>query len=289
MTAACRANCGTPLDSFLVEWDGHGLHPTCRQEPEPVVPRLASILERHQQGFARSKQRHIGPSEIGVDCDRALAYRMFAPDRIETLKWAPLLGTWAHAGIAEALAQENRLLKRERYLIERRVSVSTELGITGQVDAYDQDTDEVIDWKLTGKTRMAHYIKHGPGPTYRIQAHLYGLGWRNEGKTPTSVRVVFLPKWSASIDDAWEWAEPFNPALAEDALRRLSRVKFLATTVAVEAEPRNFSLIPANEGDECTYCPFRRSGGPADASGCPGNTSKLAAKAKTNFEKGLLG
>lgn len=287
----CRGGCGVPLDDFLVEPDGRGLHPTCKALIEPVLPTLQAILNRHQNGpGTRSAQVHIGPSQIGVECDRALAYRVFGVPKVndEGLKWAPLLGTWAHAGIAEALHEENKALGRERYLIERRLTVSSALDIGGQCDVYDIDTDEVIDWKLIGMTAMKGYKAHGPGETYRTQAHLYGLGWRNAGYSPRSVRVVFLPKWSITIMDGIEWCEPFRPDIAEAALRRLQRVTYLGTAVAVTQEPRNFALIPSNPGDPCTFCEWRRAGGPADETGCPGNTAEVMASATSKFNDGLI-
>lgn len=288
---ACRGNCGVPLDPALVEPDGDGLHPTCKEPIGPVIPHLARVLARHDASRPRSTQAQLGPSQIGEPCDRALAYRAFGipPARGEGLKWAPLLGTWAHAGIATALAEENRRLSRERYLIERRVVVSESLGITGNCDAYDTDRDEVIDWKLVGMTALKRYAAHGPGEVYRVQAHLYGLGWTNQGLNPASVRVVFLPKWSACITDGLEWAEPYNHVIADDALRRLQRVIFLGSTVALDQEPRNFALIPGDDtGEACTYCNWRRPGGPADATGCPGDTAEVLDRATAKFADGLI-
>lgn len=289
--ALCRG-CGGRLDAILVEPDGDGIHPMCRAEPAPILPTLAGILDRHQNGIGtRSQQRHIGPSEVGDPCDRALGYRLQRVPRArdEGLKWAPLIGTWAHTGIAEALTQENERLKRPRYLIEERVEIAPPLLPGGQVDCYDTDTEEVIDWKLTGKTRMTHYRRHGPGDVYRTQAHLYAYGWRKAGKDPKSVRIVFLPKWSVDLLDGYEWSEPYRPEIAENALRRLQRVTYLTTAVAVAADARNWALIPSAPGsDNCTYCPWRRPGGPADATGCPGDSDEVLAKATASMGRGLV-
>lgn len=290
MTGQCRAGCGERLDPFLIEHDGDGLHANCKAPIAPILPRLAGILERHQAGMSRSRQRAIGPSQVGDPCDRALGYRLHGVPMVrdEGLKWAPLLGTWAHAGIAEALAQENELLGRERYLIERRVEISPPTLPGGQVDAYDTDTDEVIDWKLIGKTSMTDKRRHGPGDVYRVQAHLYGLGWANAGMTPRGVRIVFLPKWSVTVMDGFEWTEAYRPDVAHDAIRRLARVDHLGTVLAVQKEPRNWALLPSAPGDGCTYCPWRRQGGPADDTGCPGNTDQIQAKAEASFARGLV-
>lgn len=291
MTGRCRAGCGSPLDASLIEHDGDGLHPSCVAPAAPVLPELERILARHQAGTQRSLQRRIGPSEIGVECDRQLGYRLFGPahHKEEALRWAPLVGTWCHAGIAQALAEENTALRRERYLIERRVTVSEELGIAGTTDCYDLDTREVVDWKVVGKTRMQHYRRHGPGATYEVQAQLYGRGWDNAGADPRSVRVVFLPRWSHLISDGWEWAAPYNPAQADAALQRLARIGSLGRALGLSDAGGSWSVLAATVSDEtCRYCPWRRAGGPADATGCPGNSAETYERAAESFGRGLV-
>lgn len=275
---ACRA-CGVDLDPSLVDADGTGLHPTCRVAPAPVLPELYRVLARHQQGSERSRQRVMGPSEIGNPCDRALAYSLVGVEKVndEPLKWAPLVGTWGHAGIAEAYSEENARLGRERYLIERRVPLPAESVVRGgRVDLFDLDTGEVIDWKFVGKTRMTHYRRHGPGSVYRTQAHTYGLGYERLGYDPVSVRIVFLPKWSAVLSDGYEWAEPYDSAVALGALSRVEAVRSLADALDVARHPERFALIATGDEPECTYCPWLRpwhtddANAPASSTGCPG-------------------
>lgn len=287
----CRAGCGEPLADVLVDRDGEGIHACCIAPPMPMLPELHAILGRHQAGSDRSQQKRIGPSEIGLECDRQLAYRLFGPARHkdETLRWAPLVGTWGHAGIASALAQENAAIGRNRYLIEQRVEVAPELGISGVTDCFDTDRSEVVDWKFVGKTRMMHYRRRGPGSVYHIQAHLYGRGWVNAGLEPRSVRIVFLPRWSHDLNDGWEWCEPYQPAVADEALERLVRVRDLGDALGLSATGGPWSIVAAQVGEWCRFCPWRRPGGEADASGCPGDTEELRVKAVQSFAKGLIG
>jgi hypothetical protein len=288
MTGHCRAGCGVELDATLIEADGDGLHPSCHEPIGPVIPRLAGILARHQAAMPRSRQIRVGPSQLGVECDRALAYQAFGHPGRGGLAWAPLVGTWAHTGIAAALEAENVRIGRRRYLVEARVTVSEEMGISGTTDAYDQDTDEVMDWKLVGKWSLDHYRRHGPGGVYRTQAHLYALGWRNAGYIPRGVRVVFLPRASANLDDGHEWAEPPDYELAEAALRRYERVVALGHAVMLDRMPAHFALIPATTGDACRFCDYRRPGGPADGTGCPGDTAQALAKAEGSMGAGIV-
>lgn len=274
--------CGDDLDPSLWESSGGpGVHATCRRPIGPVVPDLATILLRHYRALPRSTQTTIGPSQVGDPCDRAIGYRLanVPPVSDEGLKWAPLLGTWTHAGIARALHEENERLGRERYLIERRIAIDPPLVPSGETDVYDMDTDEVIDWKLVSAKSIKEKRRSGsPGRLYRIQAQSYALGWSRAGFDVQSVRVVFLPKSSISIHDAYEWSEPFDPELAEQALARVRRIDRLMKALGVEADPSAWALLPgAPERDNCSWCPWLRQTSiysddrnPADATGCPG-------------------
>jgi hypothetical protein len=289
MSAECRGGCGVELDHALIDADGAGIHPSCVAPPEPVLPILREVLARHQAGSARSRQVALGPSEAGNPCDRALAYAMHGVPRVseESLKWAPLVGTWGHDGIARALAEENVRLGRDRFLIEQRVALPSEVIPSGTTDLYDTDSDTVIDWKFVGKTRMLHYRRHGPGEVYRIQAHLYARGWEAADFTPRTVCVVFLPRWSHLFSDGWEWAEPYDRDLADSTLARVAGIKRLGDALKLVEHGERYAYVAANPGapiirdgwplgENCRYCPWHRSWhegrGPADETGCPGLT-----------------
>lgn len=233
-----------------------------------ILADLYDILAAHQGGQGRSMQKSIGPSEIGNPCDRALAYRLahVPPVNEEPLKWAPLVGTWGHDGLARALDETNKRLGRERYLVERRVQVSGD--ISGVTDLYDMDTDEVIDWKFVGKTRLATYKRKGPGATYRVQAHLYGRGWALAGFPVRSVRVVFLPRWSHLLTDGWEWAEPYDAVLAAKALVRLEGIKSRV------GAGHHFNSFDGKPEETCRFCKWHRpaTDGRTDETGCPGES-----------------
>lgn len=274
MSTTCRADCGEPLSGM----DDTGLHPTCRAPVQDMLPTLRAILARHQGAMPRSRQVEPGPSQLGEPCDRAMAYRLaeVAPPRPYELKWAPLLGTWTHAGLAEALRQENERLGRERYLIERQVVVSRDPRIVGTVDCYDVDVDEVIDWKLVSAASIARKRKLGPGRVYRTQVHAYGLGWRNAGMSPRSVRIVLLPKSALEVTLGYEWSEPFDATVATDALSRMRGLQQLTKVLDLPGEPQNWPLVRASPDapEDCKWCDWRRDEwlpyALADHTGCPG-------------------
>lgn len=264
--------------------------PTVSREGEPgtILDRLGDILGRYQRGLARSQQRTIGPSQIGVECDRALGYRLYQiPEaRPDALAWAPLLGVWSHAGLAEAMQQENERLGRERYLIERTVEVAPELGINGSCDCYDLDTDEVIDWKLVGKWSLEQFAADGAGPLYATQAQLYGLGWERAGLTPRRVTVAFLPRASHRLADAVLWSVPYSRSDAEAALDRLVRVLGVAKLAAEGIMP--WAAVAASPGKACRYCPWLNTSIPAaDSRGCPGDTARTQ-RAAERYAEGLI-
>lgn len=50
----------------------------------------------------RSLQRAIGPSEVGIECDRRLAYKLLGhPERDGGDGWLPTVGTGVHSWLEE--------------------------------------------------------------------------------------------------------------------------------------------------------------------------------------------
>jgi hypothetical protein len=285
----CRV-CGEWLDQVHSDV---GTHPTCDPEPQPAeeppstVHELAGILIDWEATRPRTLQRSIGPSEIAVPCDRRLGYALHSatPTDGGNVKWAPLVGTAVHAVIAEALEAENRRLGRERWLVERRVHPDP--MISGSCDAYDVDTDCVIDWKVVGKTSLEQYARHGPGAQYQGQIHIYGRGWQRAGRAPRWVRIVFLPRASHTFDDAYEWTAPYSRRTADEALDRMYRISELLTTLGVDEHPDMWAAVPAAPDRLCNWCPYLRRGGPADHTGCPGDTDGEATQL-AKFKEGLI-
>ena len=272
--ASC-AVCGEPLDAVLADV---GTHPSCDPEPaggEPppsTVGELAGVLLDFDANSVRSRQVAIGPSQIAVSCDRRLAYSLAgsgarADGRV---KWAPLMGTAVHALIADALVAENVRLGRERWLVEQRVH--PDATISGSCDAYDVDTDTVIDWKLVGPTTIDTARRKGPGAQYEGQIHLYGRGWQRAGRHPKWVRIVFLPR-SVDFDDAFEWTAPYSRRAADAALERMYAIGEQMERLDVANVPANWEQIAAAPGRMCGWCPYMRRGTPADDTGCPGDVA----------------
>lgn len=215
----------------------------------------------------RSVQTELGPSEIGDECARRMGHKLLGSQRRQQPpNWKAGMGTWAHAGLADVLDQENvrcapDLGGVERFLVEHRVEVGS--GVFGTVDAYDQITATVIDWKTCGRTMLRKYRTFGPGATYQLQAHLYGLGIRATGRPVDTVMIIFLPR-QGDLSEAYVWHEPFDPDLAEAALQRYDGIRALVEAMglaALDALP----MAPA----WCTHCPFYDD--PHGSGSCPGH------------------
>ena len=190
--------------------------------------------------------------------------------------WAAVQGVAVHAWLAEVFRGENERLGRERYLVEQRVQPVTDAGalglpgnLAGSCDLFDRDTGTVADWKLTSPDRLRHYAANGPGQKYRTQAHLYGRGLANAGEHVTGVSIVFLPR-AASLGALHIWAEPYDQAVTEAALRRLAAIRDAIIALDLERSPGRWGFFPTAPGS-CRHCPWLKPGSRYLAMGCPGH------------------
>lgn len=237
--------------------------------PPSTVVELEQILARYEADRPRSKQTALGPSEVGMECQRALAYRLLnTPEKPDPrLPWAPLVGTAVHATIAEALEAENKRLGRERWIVEHRVSAADDLA--GSCDAYDKDTCTVIDWKAVGDKSLAT-LPHDMKPEYETQAHIYGLGFENAGVEVRWVRICLLARASHDFRLSREWTRPYDRGHAERALARLAETKKLITGLKLAMGDAGWAQVPGTSSKPCSWCKWYRPGAAPTRAGCPG-------------------
>jgi hypothetical protein len=222
----------------------------------------------------RSLQIAVGPSQLGTPCTRRLAYQILDWDpkpNSDADPWASVIGTSVHAWMAAAYEEENRQLGHQRYLIEQRVWLPG--GITGSSDLYDRETGVNNDWKVTSLDNLKKYRRDGPGPQYRIQAHLYALGMQLAGEKPEHVAITFLPR-GGRIDGLWVWTEPYIPQVAVDALRRYQDTCTAIGMLIPDTAPERWAMFPTADA-HCLWCPWHLPGSADLSQGCPGhNPSK---------------
>lgn len=237
----------------------------------PLKTELIGVIQWRAANLPRSLQTAIGPSELGVDCMRRLAYRLTGTATVNTTAdpWFSIVGTAVHDWLSVATDDWNaRIANRIHYLAEERVTATNgTFSVTGSCDLYVDG--RVVDYKIVGPSALKKYRDRGPSNQYRVQVHTYGLGHQQAGRPVDEVALAFLPR-NGYLTDAYVWAEPFQPQVAVDALGRAHSIQQLAQVLPP-------ALIPAVTDEAmCAFCPFYRPGGPADASGCPGPTKTPA-------------
>jgi len=235
---------------------------------------ITSMIRNKYENTPRHQQRYMGPSEIGHPCPRHIALRLMDEDgcNVGGDPWPSIVGTACHTWLEQAAQEWNEHLGRERWITERRVSPRE--GLDGSCDLYDIDTATVLDWKVPGQSRMAHYKRHGPGAVYRAQTHLYGAGFVKSGLPVTSVGIVFMPR-AGQLRGAHLWREPYDPAVAQAVFDRVDNVSVLIHDLDVEHHPENYEHIPVVPGEGCDYCPFW-SPNPKNSRQCAGTTGPAA-------------
>lgn len=244
-------------------------------DDERYLIELKNIILDASSGSARSRQKAIGPSEVGDPCARKLAYKMLdvAATNTATDPLPSIVGTGAHAWLADMFEAWNKENGRKRFWVEQRVVAGP---IAGSCDLYDADKRLVIDHKFPGATGMKKYKTAGPSQVYRTQAHLYGLGHASAGRPVERVAIVFYPR-GGTLGGTHMWSEPYNEQLAQQGIDRLMGIA-AAIDMWMDASGRDVAAtianIPATVDYLCSYCPFLSYGSTDLSHGCPGEAIK---------------
>lgn len=252
--------------------DDEGEHLTAPRDPSAVLcDELKGVLRRKWKLHPRSQQKAIGPSEVGHPCPRRLASMLLQFPRINP-EFDPLpawLGTAGHAKFEDAVEYDNEQVALTdetrkhwgrtapegfagRWLSERRVTVRADLS--GTCDLFDTWTGTVLDLKFPGVDRMRKYKKEGPSPEYRIQAHAYGRGYRNEGFEVNRVGIWFIPR-GGMLASSFVWSEPYNDEIVNEMLDKLDNIAIVLDEMQIEQHPERLSMVPKVAHD-CIFCPF---------------------------------
>lgn len=242
----------------------------------PFKREIIQMVRAYDASRPRSLQKHLGPSEIGAECSRQLAYKLAgaAPVNDVADPWFPIIGTAVHAWLATALDwyQYNVLgftPDNPRFLIENRVHADSEGGYStsGSTDVYDTRDDRVIDWKIVGVTTMRKVEKgttpeEQVGSQYHVQGMTYGKGWQQRGFNPKTVMIAFLPR-SNFLSKMKLVEMEFDPSVADRAQDRVGTIEAM---VAAGIPPESFPAAG------CTiWCPFIRPKVELGRTSCPGH------------------
>ena len=214
----------------------------------------------------RSKQVVIGPSEMGHECTRRLAYKLLdwdKPNDSGSSSWAAQVGISIHNYLAQCFE------KIEGYEVEQRVNIRGNLS--GTVDLYDSVRGIVLDWKTVGFNQLKERRSDGATHQQKVQIQLYGYGKAQAGATVNKVGLVYLPT-SGALDDLHVELFDYDESVALKALSRIDDLYTLLSTVDVEANPLMWDVIPAQASRLCNWCPYFMPYSKDSSKGCAGDT-----------------
>lgn len=223
-------------------------------DPEnPLRDMLLDLIYDRDAATPRHQQKSLGPSDIGHPCMRKMAYAM-ADNSRSNPQWDPLpsiIGVATHKWLDSAARYANEKLGRQRFLAETKLTIIP--GVRGTADLYDRDTNTVIDWKVPGTNRFNTYRKD-PGPVFKAQVQMYGLGFEQAGMPVDTVAIALLPR-GKTLKSMHVWSAPYDPDLAVEALTRREAVIAMLADFDVANNPDRFEWFPKGPYD-CIFCPW---------------------------------
>ena len=231
-----------------------------------LAQQLKDLITQAGIWSPRSKQIAIGPSEIGHECSRRLAYKLLdwtKPNETSSSSWAAQVGTAIHAYLAEVFS------KLEGYEVEQKVQIRANLA--GTIDLYDTVRGIVLDWKTVGYSNLKERKTSGAPIQQIVQIQLYGYGKAQAGAKVNKVGLVYLPT-SGSLDEMHIELFDYDESVALKALSRIDDLYSLLSQVDVESNPEMLALIPAEASRMCNYCPYFLPFSKDLAKGCNGDT-----------------
>ena len=233
---------------------------------------IRGVVQRQAAQAPRSLQHHLGPSQLGSQCDRQVVGLFTATPATNHVSdpWPSVVGTAVHAWLAQAFSDDN---KRSgiRWVTEQKVAPHP--LYPGTADLYDAVEKAVLDHKILGPTTMAKVKSdYGPPQRYVVQLLLYALGYINLGLPVKRVALVAYPRTASSLDGMYVWDHEITAqditmvqeVLARTALRRQIAEEVLAGRMRIDQVPMH------PDDDLCYFCPFYRPAAIRDGMGCPG-------------------
>lgn len=216
---------------------------------------LIEAIKAFAANAPRSLQKAVGPSQVGTPCARQLAFQLsdMDPTRDVHDPWPSIVGTAVHAWLAEAMEYANTVAREQVWITERRVDAGW--GLRGSCDVFHVPSGTVLDWKVLGDSQYTKYTNQGPSETYRTQANVYGLGFKNSGYEINRVGIVFLGR-AKPLSGMHIWSEPFDQLRALKAVRRLIKLKSIMAA-RVEGMATNPMRIPETPGNHCFFCSYK--------------------------------
>lgn len=242
-------------------------------EAELLKRELTEIVLWNERESPRSKQVAIGPSELGVACDRRIAYKLANIPVVNDLSdpWPAVVGTAVHNWLESAVNGFQAVNGDRGWLTE--MHVFPDPLVQGHSDVYNSRKKMIVDYKTAG-TEVMRKVKKGQIPEgYIKQIQIYGLGHVLAGRPVERVALAFFPR-SGWLDDMYVWQAPYDESVARGALDRMYQIGYKLLDLEIENNPHRFEQIDATPGDDCAFCSWlSRTAEPDVAAtqfGCPG-------------------
>lgn len=243
----------------------------------PVEADLVATIETWIRRAPRTLQKRIGPSEVGIPCDRRVGLILAGAEHVNDrgIPWKPFVGTALHSEVGmifEVDAYDGKP-NAARWAVEAKVAVGAINGvdIDGTTDLFDRQTGTAVDWKFTTRNKLREYRRNGPGDQYRIQAHTYGRGWAEQGHDVAEVAIFFWTR-DGEFHDRYFWSEPYDEQVALDALARATDIAQTVDALGLEVA---LPLLPTADA-YCLYCPWYDPAAPTDSgASCAGHPDRV--------------
>lgn len=217
---------------------------------EPLERRLERYvrdsIRAWDAGRGRSQQTRLGPSSLGHECTRHLAYYATQAPKIGQKgdPFPAITGTWGHSGMDEVFGPDPEM--------EQGARVEIGPDLFGTYDAFYRPAGCVVDWKFLGHDSLTKVRRKGPGRQYRAQLHAYGFGMMRAGWDVRNVALVCLPR-SGFLRDIHVWTEPWDVEVVEREFVRWYELKEAAPVLS--ANPQFFNSLAMADGP-CGWCPW---------------------------------
>lgn len=172
----------------------------------------------------RGRQLALGVSEVGMDCRRCVARKLALYEKTQmTGSWRAQLGTYVHAGLAEDFAKKytNGELIIEDGLIVHQYK---DFILRGHCDVFAPNggRGHTFDWKIVGDDTLAKVASGDVKQQYKVQGHLYSLGWEMKGYPVEDVTLMFLPANKGNLQrDAVPYSFKYDRGIAAEALGKI--------------------------------------------------------------------
>lgn len=188
---------------------------------------LINALTSSNKSSSRSRQKKVGPSEIG-GCRRRTWLRLNGAETTNpnTLRLAAIMGTAIHTYIEQAFERQDPF--HDKYQLEVEVEYE---GLMGHVDMYDIENAEVVDWKTVKKSNLSYF----PSKQQRTQVQLYGYLLNKNNIEVKTVTLVAIPRDGDERDIVFH-SEPYDESMALDGLAWLKEVEGMKEAPAPEKD-----------------------------------------------------